>query len=228
MGVGTLPVSAVTFDLDGTLVDSAADLHVGCAGMLADLGRPARSLDEIRHFIGEGMKVLVERCLDGEGQTEPALLEAGIDAFRRHYALANGQSASVYPGVREGLAKLAAAAIPMAVVTNKPAAFTEPLLATLGLRDYFGVVVSGDTLPQRKPDPAPLVYAVSALAGSPASAIHVGDSAHDVQAARAAGMQAYWVPYGYAGGAPVDTSEVDALVSDVLDAAERICVLNAV
>ena len=219
----------VSIDLDGTLLDTALDLHAACVAMLDDLGRPTQALSETRRFVGKGMRVLVERCLDGEGKTEEKLLESGIDAFRRHYLRENGKQSVPFPGVIEGLNQLREMKIQLGVVTNKPMIFTEPLLAATGLRAYFSEVVGGDSLPERKPHPAPILHTCKKFALTPLDGLHIGDSRHDMEAAHAAGCRYFHVPYGYSDGAPVsavDMAEGDALVSSLVDAARRIDELN--
>ena len=213
-----MPIRSITFDLDGTLLDTIPDLVDGCQRMLAELGAPMRSAEEIHRFVGKGMAVLVERCLTWDCAPDTSTLEAGIAAFRRHYVTVNGQKTRIYPGVIEGLNAFRAAGLPLAVVTNKPGQFTLPLLARMGLAGYFAAVVSGDSTPYKKPHPAPLHEACAQL-GSPASDnLHIGDSENDVLAAHAAGSLAYLVPYGYNEGQSIDNVKCDALVSDLLAA----------
>lgn len=207
---------SITFDLDGTLLDTVADLTEACRLMLDEMAQPARSEAEIRRFVGRGMVVLVERCLTWEEAPDQAMLAQGIAAFQRHYAAVNGHQAQFFPGVREGLAAWHATGLPLAVVTNKPAAFTEPLLERTGIAHYFSAVVSGDTTPQRKPHPAPLLHACAALGCEPAANLHIGDSKHDIETARNAGCAVYCVPYGYNEGEPLRAADCDALVADLL------------
>lgn len=212
-------IRSVTLDLDGTLLDTLDDLAAASNAMLAELGLPPCSLAEIGRFVGKGMAVLVERCLGRDTPPTAAGLAAGIDAFQRHYARLNGQTARLYPGVIEGLDALRAHGLPLAVVTNKPAAFTVPLLERTGLAAYFAAVVSGDTLPYKKPRPEPILHACALLGTAPAQNLHVGDSLNDIAAARAAGCPVLCVPYGYNEGRPVDSADCDALVSSLVDAA---------
>ncbi|WP_416243826.1 phosphoglycolate phosphatase [Azospira sp. APE16] len=214
-----MPLRSATFDLDGTLVDSIPDLAAACHAMLAELGQPPRMDDDIHRFVGKGMAVLVERCLTWEAAPEASLLEAGIAAFRRHYADINGRASTVYPGVVDGLEAFRALGLSLGVVTNKPAAFTGPLLERMGLAAYFEVVISGDTLAFKKPRPEPLLHACALLATEPGLNLHVGDSLNDIESARAAGCPVICVPYGYNEGRPVDSADCDALVSDLVAAA---------
>ncbi len=214
-----MPLRSATFDLDGTLVDSIPDLAAACHAMLAELGQPPRTDDDIHRFVGKGMAVLVERCLTWDAAPEASLLEAGIAAFRRHYADINGRASTVYPGVVDGLEAFRALGLSLGVVTNKPAAFTGPLLERMGLAAYFEVVISGDTLAFKKPRPEPLLHACALLATEPGLNLHVGDSLNDIESARAAGCPVICVPYGYNEGRPVDSADCDALVSDLVAAA---------
>lgn len=215
-------VAAVLFDLDGTLLDTIADLAEGANRMLAELGRPLRSQAEIHGFVGKGIPNLVERCLTEGCSATPGEVAHGIAVFRRHYAQVNGLQARIYPGIEESLATLRSRGLRLGCVTNKAATFTEPLLVRMGLADYFEVVVSGDTLPVKKPDPAVLLHACRHLGIPPGGALMVGDSANDALAARAAGMPVVLVSYGYSEGMPVDTIECDGLLSDVRELLPRI------
>lgn len=218
----SVPLRWVSFDLDGTLLDTVDDLAAACAGMLVDLGRPPHPVATIRRFIGRGMQVLVARCLDGEGTTAPDLLASGIARFEHHYRRENGLSARLFPEVRDGLERFRALGLPLAVVTNKPHEFSETLLERTGLRPFFAHVWGGDSLPEKKPFPAQILANCTALALAPADGVHIGDSRHDLEAARAAGCRYFHVPYGYAEGAgsrPVASEECDALVSGLVDAA---------
>ncbi len=207
-------VDVVLFDLDGTLLDTIPDLHEAARRMLEELGEPTRSLDEITRFVGRGIPNLVERCLtDGRAARDGASLESAVTVFRRHYAAVNGHSTRIYEGVADTLGALQAQGIRMACVTNKAGAFTLPLLDRMGLAQFFGCVVSGDTLPEKKPDPAPLLHACEALGVSPTRALMVGDSANDALAAQSAGIPVLLMTYGYSEGRAVDTIECDGLVS---------------
>jgi phosphoglycolate phosphatase len=208
--------ASVTFDLDGTLLDTVPDLYEACRRMLEEIGAPARSEAEIRNFVGQGMVVLVRRCLDHGMPPDEAAMATAVASFQRHYAAVNGEMTRVFPGVAEGLAAWATTGLPLAVVTNKPAAFTEPLLARLGLDGYFTAVISGDTTPYRKPHPAPLLAACARMQRPVGGNLHIGDSKHDIETARNAGCKAiYCVPYGYNEGRAVTAADCDALVNDL-------------
>ena len=216
------PVRAVLFDLDGTLLDSIPDLAEACHRMMVELGRAPHSIDTIRTFVGKGMLNLVRRCLTEHGAASDAELAAAVDVFRRHYAEVNGLATTIYDGVVPALEALQAQGVAMACVTNKPAAFTGPLLERMGIARYFGATVSGDTLPEKKPHPAPLFHACELLGVTVAESLMIGDSANDAEAARAAGMPVLLVTYGYSEGMPVDSIECDGLLSSLVDALPRI------
>ncbi len=218
-------VSAVLFDLDGTLLDTLPDLHAAACAMRRDFGLPDLPLDAIRSYVGRGIPNLVKRVLaaslDVADEAEPPPQEA-LDSFRRHYARENGRNVHCYPGVLEGLEMLKAKAMPMAVITNKAGAFTLPLLELTGLAGYFEVVVSGDLLPKAKPDPMALIWACGRLGVSPAEALFIGDSINDFLASRAAGCHVFLLPYGYNEGRDVQELDCDAIVPTVEYAAQRI------
>ena len=206
---------SVTFDLDGTLLDTVPDLAEASNRMLAELGLPLRSEDEIRSFVGRGIVVLVQRCLDRGAAPDEALFARAVEAFKRHYAAVNGNETRVFAGVLAGLEAWRATGVPLAVLTNKPAAFTEPLLERMGLKHYFSAIVSGDSTPFRKPHPETLRHACAQMGRAVNTNLHIGDSRHDIDVARAAGCAVYCVPYGYNEGEAVSASDCDALVENL-------------
>jgi phosphoglycolate phosphatase len=216
-----LAVAAITFDLDGTLVDSVPDLAAAAHDMAVELGLPPRGEDEVRVFVGRGLANLVQRCL-GERAGDAGLLARAIEVFKRCYQRRNGEYAVAYDGALTMLAALAAAGFRLGCVTNKPAAFTLPLLDMMNMSAFFDVVVSGDTLPQKKPDPAPLLHAAHRFGVSPSRMLHVGDSYNDIDCARAAGVPVFGVPWGYNEGRVLDAKDCDGLLSSLSDLPERV------
>ncbi len=215
---------AVLFDLDGTLLDTVPDLAAAANRMLAELGCPPVQDAVISTFVGRGISKLVERTLSGDvnGKVDAEKLAVGLKIFERCYAEESGNRSACYPGVEAGLRHLASARMPMAIVTNKAARFTGELLAKTHLANYFSAVVSGDTLPLRKPDPAPVLHACELLGVAAEHVLFVGDSRHDVGAARSAGCAIWCVPYGYNEGAPVASLNCDRIVPRIDVAAEWI------
>jgi phosphoglycolate phosphatase len=194
-----LRVSAVTIDLDGTLLDTIPDLAAASNMMLEELGFAQLPEASIRTFVGKGIANLVERTLEAAtGEPPPDGLRAkALAIYERHYTAVNGKHTTIYAGVQEGLERLRGKAFPLACVTNKSERFTRPLLDRVGFTRFFEHVVSGDTLEQKKPHPAPVLHACQALAVAPAAMLVIGDSLNDAQAARAAGCPVFCVTYGY-------------------------------
>ena len=213
---------AALFDLDGTLVDTAPDLAAAANRMLADLGRAALPDDRIRDFVGKGVVNLVNKCFEASGGGGEEARDRAHAVFERHYSAGIADRSRPYPGVVDGLEALERAGIAMGCVTNKAGRFTEPLLELTGLRRFFGVVVSGDTVERKKPHPDPMLYAAGALGASPAETLVVGDSLNDVQSARAAGCPVVVVPYGYREGLSLEDLGADAVVASVEEAARSI------
>lgn len=195
-----LHVSAVALDLDGTMLDTAGDIAAAVDATLVTLGLKPLGPAVVRGLIGQGALHLLRTAftLASQGvEPSPDLLAEGQVGFGREYAAGLHRTTRFYPGALEGLQALRAAGYPLVCVTNKPARFTDPLLDAVGLAGYFAAVISGDTLPVRKPEPGPLLHAAMLLDVPPARLLMVGDSMHDLGAARAAGCPVYCVRYGY-------------------------------
>lgn len=210
-------IRAVLIDLDGTLVDSAPDIVEASNRMLVELGVPALSPAVVASFIGNGVPMLVQRLLKASPGL-PRLDEVVARAmFFRHYHDTNGRFSKLFPGVLPGLIALQEAGFRLGCVTNKPIAYTEPLLEAFGLERFLQAVVGGDSIPQMKPDPAPLIHACALLGVECAETVLVGDSHVDVAAARAAGMPSYIVRYGYPGPAGLAALHADFLIDSLAD-----------
>ena len=214
-----LSVKMVMIDLDGTLVDTALDIAASANLMLQELGRPARNVETISDWIGNGVDRLVKRVLTGEMQAEPdeALYERAMDLFRKHYRAQLTNRSRPYPGAVEALDRLEAMGFDLACITNKAEAFTLPLLEALDLDKYFKLVLSGDSLPEKKPDPLPLLHACKYFGITPDHGLLVGDSSNDIQAARAAGMPVICVTYGYNHGHDIRAQHPDAAIDSLTE-----------
>ncbi len=214
-------IAAVMIDLDGTLLDTVPDLAAAAERMLAALGLPLRTQEDIRSFIGKGIPNLVRRCLQasaGDVRAEALQTEA-LALYQDFYFAESGRRTAVYPGVREGLERFRAMRLRLACVTNKATRFTVPLLEHMGLAPYFELVVSGDTLARKKPDPMQLAHICAAFALAPAQVLLIGDSANDTLAARAAGCPVCCVSYGYSEGGDVHKLDCDAIVGSLSEVA---------
>ena len=206
-------------DLDGTLMHTAPEIARASNRMLAALGKPTLDELQIESYIGEGAHILIKRCLTGQLNVVPEATEyaAAQKLFFEFYAN-NVTESKPYPHVLEGLQALKKAGYLLACVTNKPASFTLPLLEANNLMRYFELVVSGDTLSKKKPDPDQLFYICEKLGVSLADALLIGDSKTDIAAARSAGCYVFTVPYGYNQGQRVDADAVDAIIDNIGDA----------
>ncbi len=176
------------FDLDGTLVDSLGDLHASVNHALAAVGLPPRSVAEVRTFVGEGARVLLAKAVAPRDE----LVEPALAAWRTHYAAHCLDRTAPYPGVGP---LLAGAGRTLAVHTNKPGAMARRILDGLGLLQRFAGVIGGDEAP-RKPDPAGLLELMARVGATPAQTVFVGDSRHDVETARRAGVTMVAVTWG--------------------------------
>ncbi len=213
----SISAAAVLFDLDGTLVDTAADITKAANAMLVTLGRATFDEATVAGWIGDGIPRLIKRALTGERFAEPderLFREAEVvfgDVYEEHVA----DFSQPYPNVAATLKNLKATGFRLACVTNKAARFTEPLLTALALRGYFDVVLGGDAVARVKPDPLPVFIACERLGIGVADAVLVGDSANDMKAAKAAGMRAIGVRYGYNHGVDLATLGPVATLHDM-------------
>jgi len=190
----------IAIDLDGTLIDTVPDIVPATDRVMADIGLPKRSVAQIRAWVGNGGEYFVKRALLGkmDGEIEDKdLLERARLLFMQYYAEENGKRSALYAGVREGLNWLKSQGCQLACVTNKPELCTIPLLKMLGIFEDFGLVLSGDSLERKKPDPLPLQYALQFFDISAENALMLGDSISDILAAKAAKMPVICVDYGY-------------------------------
>lgn len=198
-------------DLDGTVVDTLGDLLGTANGLLAELGASPLSAHEIRGMVGDGMHKLLERALAARHIAVPDI-EPLLARFLAAYEARPALLSRPYPGVPEVLGGLIDAGWRCGLVTNKPFHPAGLLLRALDLDRYFAVVIGGDSLAVRKPDPGPVLAALAALDASPDRAVSVGDHANDLRAAAAAGVPAIFARYGY-GAQPPDVpaaAEIDA------------------
>jgi len=219
---GAPRIRAVLFDLDGTILDTAADLAAAANAMLAGIGRVTLPETQIRDYIGRGVQNLVTRSLEATGGASAQEASSALAVFERHYLAGIADRTRPYAGVLEGMEALARAGIPMGCVTNKAARFTEPLLERTGLMRFLRVVVSGDTVANKKPHPEPMLHAAAKLGIAPGETLMVGDSLNDVASARAAGCPVVVVPYGYREGLAIEALGADAVVATVEDVARSI------
>jgi phosphoglycolate phosphatase len=212
----------VLIDVDGTLVDSVPDLAYCVNEMMKQLGMPVHGEARVREWVGNGVERLVRRALIGQldGEPDEALYDKAYPVFLELYAENTSKRSKLYSGVREGLDYLKQAGYRLGCVTNKAEQFTVPLLKDLGVHDYFEIVVSGDSLPRKKPDPMPLLHVAEFFGVEPENALMIGDSVSDVKAARAAGFQIVCMTYGYNHGMDIRDAQPDAVMDSMAELPE--------
>lgn len=209
----------VLLDVDGTLIDTVPDLAYSIDTMLQEMGLPQRGEEKIRTWVGNGIEKLVKRALtdDDDGEPDAEEFDRAFPLFMDIYADNAAQRSRFYPGVEEGLEFLRSHDYKLGCVTNKRTRFTEILLHTLDIYDDFEIVICGDTLPKRKPNPMPLLHAANFFSIDPENSLMVGDSINDVGAARAADFNVLCVSYGYNRGVDIRDSEPDAVVDSLAE-----------
>jgi len=189
------------FDLDGTLVDSAPDLALAVNRTLKDLNKATFDQDTIHHWVGNGAKVLIERALSGSStidkQLEESMVQEALAIFLKHYQQCLCIESVLYDDVQQGLFTLKAAGFRLAIITNKPAIFIQPILTGLGIDNVFELLIGGDTLTEKKPHPAQLHYALEQLNVMAKQCVMIGDSKNDILAAKAANIDSVGLTYGY-------------------------------
>ena len=218
-----LGVKAVLFDLDGTLLDTIHDLAFSANRMLEALELTPLSEELIKTFVGKGIPNLVKRTLQTglgyedipENDWKNAIIE-----FEKQYAIYLTRKIQPFPEVIEGLNTIRNEGYRMACITNKAERFTVPLLQAANLDTYFELIISGDSLPKKKPDPAQLLHVAEKFNISPTEMVLIGDSVNDYEAARAAGSYIFIVPYGYNEGRDATQLAADAVISGVVEAAK--------
>jgi len=211
-----LGISAIVIDLDGTMLHTAPELCEAANRMLREMDYAPVSQELLASYIGNGISWLVKRALTGDMHATPdaALFEHAMPIFEKHYTALLMQS-KPFDGVIEGLDAMKMSGFRLGCITNKLTRYTDPLLKGAGLAKYFEIVLSGDTLPEKKPHPLPLLYAAKFFSVPIDKMLLIGDSLSDTVAARAAGCPVFCVPYGYNHGGPVETLEQDAVINNL-------------
>ena len=207
----------IMIDLDGTLVDSVPDLSYCVDQLMSAMGRDKCGEGKVRQWVGNGVPKLVERCLTGEleGEVNQADFAKAYPIFLDLYAQNTVKHSCLYAGVREGLDYMQQQNYILGCVTNKAEQFTLPILKHFGIFDDFGIVISGDTLEQKKPDPLPLLHAAKFFGVKPNDALMLGDSISDVKAARAAGFAIICMSYGYNHGNDIANAKPDLVIDSM-------------
>ncbi len=211
-----LQLKVVLVDLDGTLLDTVGDIITGVNLMRATLGFAPLEANVVRNFVGKGIHNLVAKSLkDAVGEVGPTALKVAVANFERQYQTCFTDTSKPYPGVVDGLNALKDAGFRLGCVTNKVEKFTLPLLQHTGMRDYFEIVVCGDTVAEKKPHPMQIKHAAEFFGCKAAEMLLIGDSINDAAAARAAGSAVFIVPYGYNEGQELRGLDCDAFIDDL-------------
>lgn len=220
--MGQIRFDIVVFDLDGTLADTAIDLAAALNHALEHMGRHRIPVETVRNMVGHGARALLRKGLAATGDVDDALVERGFPQLLEYYEAHIADHSRPYDGVEAALDALATQGVKLAICTNKLEGLTHRLVAALGWQDRFDAIVGGDTLPQRKPDPAPVREAIARAGGGRAA--FVGDSINDTEAARAAGIPSVALSFGFS-DRPAEQLGATALIDhydQLLPALERI------
>lgn len=220
-------IRLITFDLDGTLVDTASEIAEAANRTLEAFKLPRRAVPDVSRLIGHGTRELMRGLLAqaveaGDAKAEALDFESIMLCFDGHYDDTTGTESRLYAGCLEGLTRLRDAGVQMACVTNKEHRFAVKVLQVTGLAGFFRLVIGGDSLAQKKPHAAVIQYCLEALAVPQSQAAHLGDSSIDVDTARRAGVAAWAVPYGYNGGQPIEASHPDVLFPGIDAVADHV------
>jgi phosphoglycolate phosphatase len=212
-------IRALAFDLDGTLVDSVPGLADAVDLALKAMQLPVAGASRVATWIGNGADIMVERALRWALERQPTAeeLHEARTLFDKYYAETAEAGTTLFPHVAQTLEKLAAAGLPLALVTNKPTPFIAPLLRSLGIDQYFSLVIGGDDVVAKKPHPAPLFLVLGKFGLLPEELLFVGDSRNDILAAKAAGCPCVGMSFGYNYGEPIATSEPDIVLDDFIE-----------
>lgn len=204
-----IPFDIVGFDLDGTLIDTSADLAGAVNHAIGTIGRSPFPVEDIKPFVGKGAKVMLERALAASGGDTEGHLELLTPILLDYYEQNLAVRSIPYPGLIAAMDALDAAGVRLAICTNKAERFTMPLMRQLGLSDRFAAIIGGDTVGVAKPDPAPIRAMIDRAGGG--RAIFVGDTINDIAGARNAGIPSIAVSFGFLDG-PVDNLAADAVI----------------
>lgn len=209
----------VMFDLDGTLVETAPEIMDAVNDTLASFALPLVTQQQVNDWIGHGtLSLLIQALAFSTNSTPEAVranpnLPAMVESYNQHYNARCGTNSRLYPGVQQALDGLRAQGVKLAVVTNKESRYTDVVMQAHGLHACVDMVISGDTLTSKKPNPAGIESCLAQFGVRPERALFVGDSSIDVATARNAGITVWVLPYGYNMGQPIEVCDADRLIT---------------
>lgn len=216
--------NTLLFDLDGTLVDSVPDLAFSVNQTLTELGLTPFTQDIIRGWVGNGANVLIQRALSGSTDIsknlDRTLTKQALELFYQIYRNHSCIETCLYPDVLHTLTELKKRDYRLAIITNKPERFISPIIDGLALNGLFELIIGGDTLDKRKPDPLPLRHACQQLSVSPNQCVMIGDSKNDILAAKAANIESIALTYGYNYGEDISIHQPEVVLDNFVDLLE--------
>lgn len=210
-------IQVIAFDLDGTLVNSAPGLASAIDSTLKEFGLPMAGVERVSTWIGNGVEILLQRALtwaSAEAVDERQKNQA-LTRFNHYYSSSAIEGTTLYPTVKTTLKQLQEQGMPIAIVTNKPRVFVHPIITSLGINDYVSLIVGGDDVAHKKPDPAMILQVLSYFGLNKGELLLVGDSKNDIQAARRAGIACIGMKYGYNYGQPIADDEPDQVLNSL-------------
>lgn len=216
------------FDLDGTLLDTAAELHEAVNDVLDAVGLPRVNESQVRSWIGNGSRELMSAACAHAGGLAPQRvreshsMEAVMVLYDRFYEKRCGRRSRAFPGAADTLGALAGQGVELALISNRDQRYAETLLRAHGLRHFFSTVIGGDSLPARKPDPLPVLHCLRHYGVNPHRALFIGDSAIDVAAAHDAGVACWLVSHGYNGSASAYDTAADRVIDGLPELMETL------
>lgn len=220
-------IKGIVFDLDGTLIDSVPDLAAALNAVMEEFQMPSVDDTQVSHWVGNGMELLVTRALNHHvDKVDQELIERGFQLCAEAYSQVSGQHSVFFPGVRMVLKNLKMAGYRLAILTNKPSRFMPHIIEEFGLDDTFELVLGGDCLPKRKPDPMGLHHVCEQWQLEPSQVLMVGDSKNDIEAGKAAGTATLGLTYGYNYGEHIGLSQPDAVAEHMAELLELLAPAN--
>jgi phosphoglycolate phosphatase len=208
-------MALVMYDLDGTLIDTATEIAHAVNLTLEEFSHDTVSEDAVRRWIGHGTGWLMQQAWEATAGPTTAGWHTVMERFIHYYEATAGTASTLFPQVRETLQKVRELGVKQAVVTNKEGRFTARVLEAHGLSAAFDLIISGDTLSVKKPNPDVIHHCLATLQETASASLFVGDSEIDVATAKAAGVLCWAVPYGYNHGRPITDANPDRVVPDI-------------
>ena len=209
-------MALVMYDLDGTLIDTASEIALAVNATLKQYGFDAVSEDQVKAWIGHGTVWLMQQAWPDRRDIQAQdTWNTVMENFMQHYKYVVGTVSRPYPDALETLIKLKNKGVKQAIVTNKEEPYTSKILAQHHMKDIFDLLVSGNSLPYKKPDAAVIAHCLEALGETKENSLFVGDSEIDINTAKNGGVTCWVVPYGYNAGRDINKANPDKLIDSI-------------